>query len=253
MLSFSDDIALIAESDEALGNMLTKMNDSCKEYKMKINKSKTKILICSKQELLSNITIENEKLETVQCFTYLGSKITHDGRSEIDIKSRIAQAKQAFYKKKHLLTANTVSLNTRKNLIKSFVWIIALYYGAETWTILKAERKKIEAFETWCWRRALKIAWTEKVRNEEVYLRMNEQKAIWKTIKERRKKWIGHIMRNNEWITTIIEGKIEGKAGRGRSRTPFMKQIIDDIGKTNYKELKVAVMDRDKWSAIKVI
>ena len=82
---------------------------------------------------------------------------------------------------------------------------------------------------------------------------MNEQKAIWTTIKERRKEWIGHIMRNNEWITTIIEGKIEGKAGRGRPRTPFMKQIIDDIGETNYKELKVAVMDRDKWRAIKVI
>lgn len=59
----------------------------------------------------------------------------------------------------------------------------------------------------------------------------------------------GHnIMRNNEWITTIIEGKVEEKAGRGRPRTPFMKQIIEDIGKTNYKELKVAVMDRDEWS-----
>lgn len=56
-------------------------------------------------------------------------------------------------------------------------------------------------------------------------------------------------MRNNEWITTIIKGK----AGRGRPRTPFMKQIIDDIGKTNYKELKVVVMDRDKWKDIKVI
>uniref|UniRef100_A0A2S2QAL0 Reverse transcriptase domain-containing protein n=1 Tax=Sipha flava TaxID=143950 RepID=A0A2S2QAL0_9HEMI len=165
---------MIVESEEALGNILTKMNDSCKEYKMKINNSKTKILICSKQKLLSNITIENEKLETVQCFICLGSKITHDGRSEMDIKSRIAQAKQAFYQKKHLLTANTVSLNTRKNLIKSFVWSIALY-GAETWTILKAERKKIEAFEAWCWRRALKISWTEKVKNEEVYLRMNKK------------------------------------------------------------------------------
>ncbi|CAI6362900.1 unnamed protein product [Macrosiphum euphorbiae] len=185
MLCFADDIALIAESEEGLGNMLTKMNDSCEEYKMNINKSKTKILICSKQELLSNITIANEKLETVQCFTYLGSKITHDRRSEMDIKSRIAQEKQAFYHKKHLLTVNTVSLNTRKNLIKNFVWSIALY-GTETWTILKAERKKIEAFETWCWRRALKISWTEKVKNEEVYLRMNEQKAIWTTIKGRR-------------------------------------------------------------------
>jgi hypothetical protein len=60
-------------------------------------------------------------------------------------------------------------------------------------------------------------------------------------------------MRNNKWITTIIEGKIEGKARRGRQRTPFMKQIIEDIGKTNYKELKVAVMDRDKWKAIEII
>jgi hypothetical protein len=57
---------------------------------------------------------------------------------------------------------------------------------------------------------------------------MNEQKTIWKTIRERRKKWIGHIMRNNEWITTIIEGKIEGKAGISRPRTPFMKLNIEE-------------------------
>ncbi|VVC25739.1 Hypothetical protein CINCED_3A024328 [Cinara cedri] len=135
----------------------------------------------------------------------------------------------------------------QETLIKSFVWSISLY-GAETWAILKAERKNIEAFETWCWRRALKISWTVKVKNEEVYLRINKQKTIWKIIRERRKKWIGHIMKNNEWITTIIEGK----AGIGRPRT-FMKQIIEDIGKTNYKELKVAVMDRNKRKAIEVI
>jgi len=100
MLRFVDDLAVIAESEKDLGNMLTKMNDSCNEYKMKINKNKSKILICSKKALLSNITIKNEKLKTVQCNTYLGSKITYDGKSEADIKSRIAQAKQATYKKK---------------------------------------------------------------------------------------------------------------------------------------------------------
>lgn len=65
---------------------------------------------------------------------------------------------------------------------------------------------------------------------------MNERKVIWKTIREKRKKWIGHIIRNNEWIITIIERKIYGNAGRGRPRTPFMKQIKEVIGKTNYKE-----------------
>jgi len=81
---------IIEESEKELGNMLTKLNDSCKQYKIKINKNKTKLLICSKQALFSNITIENEKLGTVQCFTYLGSRVTYDGKSEMDIKSRIA-------------------------------------------------------------------------------------------------------------------------------------------------------------------
>jgi len=66
----------------------------------------------------------------------------------MDIKYRIALAKQAFYKKKHLFIGNTVSLKTIKALIKSFVWSIALY-GAETWKILKAERRRIEAMEKW--------------------------------------------------------------------------------------------------------
>jgi len=103
--------------------------------------------------------IEDEKLETVQCFTYLGNKITHDGKSEIDIKCRIAQAKQAFYKKKYLFIANTISLKTRKPLIKSFVRSIALY-GEETWTILKEKRRRIKVMETWWWRRTLKIPGT---------------------------------------------------------------------------------------------
>jgi len=144
------------------------MNDNCKEYKMKINKKKTKILKCSKQALNSNITIENKKLETVQSYKYLGSKITNDGKSETEIKSRIAQVKQAFYKKRNLFTANTINLKTRKSLIKSFVWNVALY-GAETWTILKAEKKKIEAFETWCWKRTVEIPWMDKVERTKEY------------------------------------------------------------------------------------
>jgi len=73
---------------------------------------------------------------------------------------------------------------------------------------------------------------------------------MWKTIREMRKKWIGHIIRNNEWITTIIEGKMGGKAGRGRPRTPFMKQIIEYTGKTNYNEFKVVLMNRDQWRLV---
>lgn len=71
-------------------------------------------------------------------------------------------------------------------------------YGVETQTILKVQQKRIEAIETWCWKKTLKISWTEKVENEDLYLRINEWKLILKKKKEMRKKWIGHTMRNNE-------------------------------------------------------
>ncbi|XP_016657006.1 uncharacterized protein LOC107882714 [Acyrthosiphon pisum] len=123
-------------------------------------------------------------------------------------------------------------------------------YGAESWIILKAVRRKIEAFETWCWRRVLKIPWTDRVTNEDVYKRINEKRSIWTTIVERRKKWIRHLIRNNTWITTIIEGKPEGKPGRERPRQSYMKQIMMNIGRVSYKELKRVAMNREKWKDI---
>jgi len=74
----------------------------------------------------------------------------------------------------------------------------------------------------------LKISWTDKIKNDEVFRRMNTQKSIWNTLKLRRKAWIVYVIRNSPWITTIIEGKIEEKPGRGSPRTPFMKQLMED-------------------------
>jgi hypothetical protein len=93
-------------------------------------------------------TLDRILLETVLSFTYLESKITSDGKSHTDIVCRIAQTNQAYYKKRILFTSNRIFLDTRKTLTKSFVWSVALY-GAETWTIMNAEKAKIEAFEVW--------------------------------------------------------------------------------------------------------
>jgi hypothetical protein len=92
-----------------------------------------------------------------------------------EIKSRIAMAKAAFNKKKTLFTS-TLNLNLRKKLIKYYLWNMSLY-DAETWT-LRADQKYLESFEMWCWRRMEKISWTDHVRNEEILLRVNEQRNI---------------------------------------------------------------------------
>ena len=110
----------------------------------------------------------------MECFKYLGSILTNDGRCTCEIKSRIFMAKTAFNKKKTLFTRK-LDLNLRKKLVKCYIWSMALY-GAETLTLRAADKKYLESFEMWCWRRMEKISWTDHVRNEEMLLRVNEQR-----------------------------------------------------------------------------
>ena len=120
-----------------------------------------------------NITL----LESAKCFKYLGSLLTNDVRCTREIKSRIAMAKAVFNKKKTLFTSK-LDLNLRKNLVKCYIWSMALN-SAETWTLRAADQKYLESSEMWCWRRMEKISWTDHVRNEEVLLRVNEQRNIY--------------------------------------------------------------------------
>ena len=112
--------------------------------------------------------IDQKQLEIVECFKYLCSELTNDGRCTCEIKSRIAMAIAAFNKKS--LFTSTFNLNLRKKLVKWYIWSMALY-GAETWTLRAAGQKYLESSEMWCWRRMEKMSWTNHVRNEEVLLK----------------------------------------------------------------------------------
>ena len=84
-------------------------------------------------------------------------------------------------------------------------------YGAETWTLRKVDQKYLESFEMWCWRRMEKISWTDHVRNEEVLLRVNEQRNILQTIKTRKANLIGRMLHRNCLLKHVIEGKTKGR------------------------------------------
>jgi hypothetical protein len=92
----------------------------------------------------------------------------------------------------------------RRKLVKCYTWSIALY-GAETWTLQKAEQKYLESFEMWCWRRMEKISWTDRVRNEEVIHRVKGERNIVHTIKRRKANWIGHILRRNCILNQLLK------------------------------------------------
>ena len=117
-------------------------------------------------------------------------------------------AKVAFNKKR-VLFSSTLDLELRKKLVKCYIWSIALY-GAETWTLRAIDQKHLESCEMWCCRRMEKISWTDHVRNEEVLLRVNEQRNILHEISKQKANWIGHILCRNCLLQRVIEGKIKG-------------------------------------------
>jgi hypothetical protein len=160
----------------------------------------------------------------------------------------VAAYKAAFNKKRTLFTS-TLNLELRKELVKCCVWSIALY-GAETWTIWAVELKRLESFEIWCWRRMEKISWTDHVRNEEVLLRVKEQRNILHEILKGEANWIGHILRRNCLLQGVIEEKIQrgievtGRQGRRR------RKLLDDLKeRRGYAHLKEEALDRTTWRA----
>ena len=158
------------------------------------------------------------------------------------VKSRIAIAKAAFNKKKTLFTS-TLDLNLRKKLVKCYIWSMALY-GAETWTLRAADQKYLERFEMWYWRRMEKINWTDHVRNEEVLLRVNEQRNILHEIRKRKANWIGHILRRNCLLKHVIEGNIKGEM----ELTLRRRKLLDDLkDRRGYSHLKQEALDCTMW------
>jgi hypothetical protein len=142
-----------------------------------------------------------------------------------------------------------LDLELRKKLVKCYVWSIALY-GAKTWTLWAVDQKQLESFEIWLRRRMEKIIWTDHVRNEEVLVRVKEQRNILHEIRKRKANWIVHILRRNCLLQRVIEEKIQGwieMTGRqGRRR----RKLLDDRKeRTGYSHFKEEALDRTIWRA----
>jgi hypothetical protein len=118
-------------------------------------------------------------------------------------------------------------------LVKCYIWSIAVY-GAETWTLRAVDQKQLESFEMWCWRRMEKASWTDHVRNEDVLLRVKEQRNILHEISKWKAKWFGHILRRNCLLQRVTEGKIhlgiEVTGTQGRRRRKLLDGLKERRG-----------------------
>lgn len=231
-IRYADDTVIIADNPGDLQLMLEAINTRGKLAGLKINGDKTKVMVISRDPVQPlNIRIDNKRIETVSQFKYLGSLVNDRWDPQMEIKSRIEQAKQAFLKYKKLFCDPNLSFSTKYRLVKCYVWSVLLY-GMETWTLKVTSVNRLEACEMWILRRMLRISWTARMTNSAVLEMAGVQRSLFTLIKERKIGYLGHILRGEKYglLRLILEGKIEGKRGIGRKSLSWLRNIREWTG-----------------------
>ncbi|VEN53317.1 unnamed protein product, partial [Callosobruchus maculatus] len=250
-IRYADDTAIIADSDIGLQRLINKVNEACREYGMDMNIKKTKVMtITRSQNVPLPIFVNGEMLSRVDRFRYLGAWINTTLDQDLEIKSRIEQARSNFMKLRNILCDQNLNIDLRVRLAKCYSWS-TLLYGAETWTLKIGSMNRLEAFEMWVYRRILKIPYIDHVTNEEVLRRVHKERELLHLIKIRKTSYLGHVLRNDKYyiLQLIIMGRIQGKRTIGRKKLSWLRNIRTWSG-LNFEELIRAAKDRDYFATV---
>ena len=155
-------------------------------------------------------------METMRDFIFWGSKITADGDCSHEIKKCLLLGRKAMTNLDSILKSRDITLPTKVCLVKAMVFPVVMY-GCESWTIEKAERQRIDAFELWCWTRLLRVPWTARRSNQSILKEISPEYSLEELMLKLKLQYSGHLMqRTDSFQKTLMLGKIEG--GRRRRR-----------------------------------
>ena len=168
-LRYADDTTLMAESEDELKSLLMKVKEESEKVGLKLNIQKTKIMAFGP---ITSWEIDEETVETVSDFILGGSKITADGDCSHEIKIRLLLGRKVMTNLDSILKSRDITLPSKFHLVKAMVFPVVMY-GCESWTVKKAECRRIDAFELWCWRRLLRVPWTARRSNQSILKEMS--------------------------------------------------------------------------------
>ena len=155
---YADDTTLMAESEEELKSLLMKVKEESEKVGLKLNIQKTKIMASGP---ITSWETDGETVETVSDFILGGSKITADGDCSHEIKRHLLLGMKVMTNLDSIFKSRDITLPTKVCLVKAMVFPVVMY-GCESWTVKKAECRRIDAFELWCWRRLFRVLWTAR-------------------------------------------------------------------------------------------
>ena len=179
---------------------------------LKLNIQKTKIMASSP---ITSWQIDGETMETVRDFILGGSKITADGNCSHEIRRCLLLGRKAITNLTSILKSRDITLPTKVHLVKAMVFPVVMY-GCENWTIKKAERRRIDAFELWCWRRLLRVPQTARRSNQSILKEISPGCSLEGLMLRLKLQYFGHLMRRTDSLEkTLMLGKIEGRRRRG--------------------------------------